>query len=231
MANVNTQLWHDITEKRDVMSEQIKGAGSSKLGKEEFVKLLLHQMTHQDPTQPMDSQQMIAQLSSFATLELMTNSNRTLDSLLLSQAASQQMQAISVVGKEIMFRTDKVSIDAPGGTATVVGQIGQPAENVTVVITDGNGVAVRTIESGARPSGLVEVLWDGKNDAGEAVAPGAYSVRVTAASGDGTSIPVDQQARGRAEGVTYKDGIPEIVFGNLRIKLSDVTEIRERSTQ
>jgi flagellar basal-body rod modification protein FlgD len=54
---------------------------------------------------------------------------------------------------------------------------------VKVVVTDAAGNTVRTMELGTLPSGVNGVTWDGKNDAGDAVAEGSYRYSVVAANG------------------------------------------------
>lgn len=51
------------------------------LGKDEFLKLLTVQMTHQDPLSPMDNRDMIAQLAQFSSVEQMTEVNKNLESM------------------------------------------------------------------------------------------------------------------------------------------------------
>src|SRR4051812_6478324 len=104
MAVTNSTYWADVNNRTaSVDPNAPKAQGSSKLGKDEFIKLLMAQMAHQDPTSPMDSQAMTAQLAQFAALEQMQAQNTNLESLLIGQAAEQQMSATSLVGKSISY--------------------------------------------------------------------------------------------------------------------------------
>ena len=60
------------------------------LGRDAFLSLLVTQLQHQDPTQPMDNSQFIAQLAQFSSLEQLQQVNTTLSSI---ASYFQQMQA------------------------------------------------------------------------------------------------------------------------------------------
>jgi len=53
-------------------------SGTSELGKDEFLQLLVTQLKYQDPLEPMDNTEYISQLAQFSTLEYMGNMNTTM---------------------------------------------------------------------------------------------------------------------------------------------------------
>ncbi|MDR2587969.1 MAG: flagellar hook assembly protein FlgD [Spirochaetales bacterium] len=77
------------------------------LGKEDFLKLLITQLTHQDPTQPMEDREFIAQMTQFTSLEQMTNMNKEFSRI---AGVLSLGQAVSLMGKT-------VDIEMPGKTA------------------------------------------------------------------------------------------------------------------
>lgn len=73
------------------------GAGQN-LGKDSFLKLLVTQLQHQDPTKPMEDRQFIAQMAQFSSLEQMNNLNKGLDRLTRS---SHAFEASALLGKDV----------------------------------------------------------------------------------------------------------------------------------
>ena len=91
-------------------SEQMTAAShaiSNELGKDAFLKLLIAELTNQDPLNPMDDREFIAQMAQFSTLEQMTNLNKTMEGM----ASLDQYNAVNYVGKTVMFE-----YEAPDGT-------------------------------------------------------------------------------------------------------------------
>jgi len=72
--------------------------GTSSLGKDDFLKLLTAQLSHQDPLDPMEDREFIAQMASFSELEQMTNLNTTMTNLANGQVLSQYAP---LVGKNV----------------------------------------------------------------------------------------------------------------------------------
>jgi flagellar basal-body rod modification protein FlgD len=203
--------------------------GSSVLGKDDFLKLLMAQMGNQDPTAPTDNGAFVAQLAQFASLEAAQGTNSRLDTLLLSEANKSQTQYVSFIGKDVEYRTD--ALDHQSGLATVSkANLAGGADKVTATIVDKNGNVVRTLNLGAQDAGEFNIIWDGKNDSGTPQPGGTYTMKVTATDKSGGSVNVDLKTKGQVTGVTFANGIPQLSVNGTQIKMSDVTAVNERST-
>lgn len=96
-----------------------------------FLKLLIAQMKNQDPTQPMDSTQYVAQLATFSQVEQTVQSNAKLDQILQSSALSQ---ADSVIGRSIT--------SADGSVTGTVAEVRLASTGLIAILGDGTEVPV-----------------------------------------------------------------------------------------
>jgi flagellar basal-body rod modification protein FlgD len=120
MASINgvTGAWtsYEDTVKRST------GSGDS-LGKEDFLKLLVAQLTHQDPTNPMKDTEFVAQLATYSGLEQQMNMNKNLEKLIASSNMTTAASAMSLIGSIVGYtgedgalKTGQVSfLDIVGG--------------------------------------------------------------------------------------------------------------------
>ncbi len=68
------------------------------LGKDDFLKLLITQLSNQDPTDPMDNTQFIAQMAQFSSLEQITNMNENFQRMNTMLTSNQ---AVNTIGKVV----------------------------------------------------------------------------------------------------------------------------------
>ena len=179
----------------------------------------------------MDSNAFVAQLAQFSALEEQQNTNDTLTQMLALQTSANQTDAVSVavssVGKEAFYNAGQMTLSA-GGTISVSATLASPATDVEMEIDDANGNEVRRQSFGAM-AGTKTLTWDGCNDSGVAQPPGTYTVKVTATDISGKPVSVTQQSSGLITGVTFQNGITQLMIGNTPISLSDVTSIQDTS--
>ena len=79
------------------------------LGKDDFMKLLLTELQHQDPTDPMDSDKILSQTSQLTSLETQENTNKTMEQIAATFANTQNFQAVSAIGKSADLGSELIS--------------------------------------------------------------------------------------------------------------------------
>ncbi|MGJ3704000.1 flagellar hook capping FlgD N-terminal domain-containing protein [Variovorax sp. AFSI2.2] len=87
---------------------------ASSLGMEDFLKILLTQLTYQDPLKPMDNQEFMAQMAQFTSLEQTQQLNNKIETLITNQAA---LQSVGLIGKTVDVNT---STGAVTGTVSAL---------------------------------------------------------------------------------------------------------------
>ena len=199
------------------------------LGKDDFLKLLTVQLQHQDPLEPQDNTQMVAQLAEFSSLEQLENMNQNLASsldldLILTQVLNNTAAA-GLIGKSVLANGNAVEIGAAGEDTTVNFDLAANAESLTVTIYDESGAVVRTIEETGMEAGRQSLEWDGKDSSGNDVSAGSYTFKVTASDGEGNSIGVSPLVMGSVDVVKFVNGEAVLVLDGIEVSISEIIEI------
>ncbi len=88
-------------EVRAVQQESGVRVGSSVLGKDDFLRLLVAQLRNQNPLEPMDDREFVAQLAQFSALEQMHNVSQAVQALSQRQEAAA---AVQLVGRRVVVQ-------------------------------------------------------------------------------------------------------------------------------
>lgn len=116
-----------------------KNAGSDILGKDDFLKILMTQLQNQDPMNPMQDKDFIAQMATFSTLEQITNMGKSIDRFVQAEQQNKMISYSQFVGKEISWH----KAETENGTEVVKEGTGKVAtvqfkeDNVVFVLEDG----------------------------------------------------------------------------------------------
>ena len=198
-------------------------ADAAKEASDRFLTLLVTQLRNQDPLNPLDNAQVTTQLAQISTVSGINKLNDTVASLSASMAAGQYLQAIGLVGRDVVVAGGKLTLadgKAPYGMA-----LAKDADAVTVTIKDPAGVVVRTIELGAQKTGIRTFEWDGKNDAGKVMAAGDYTMSVTATA-KGEAVATDALTIAKVTGVAPTAQGTILMLGSLgTIALSEILQV------
>jgi flagellar basal-body rod modification protein FlgD len=198
--------------------------GSKELGQDAFMQLLVTQLRHQDPLNPMDSTQFTAQLAQFASLEQLSKANTSLGNLLIAQMSSTNLAATSLVGKTVKAAGDSVSVKE-GKPSPISYTLPQDAASVVLQIYDANGAPIRTITKGAQSAGDQQVIWDGKDDQGKSVPDGTYTVKASATDANGKAVGVTVYQTGTVTGVKYEGGVAYLLIGEQKVQMGQVLQV------
>jgi flagellar basal-body rod modification protein FlgD len=189
-----------------------------------FLTLLVSQLQHQDPLEPLDAAQFTSQLVQFASVEQQIYQNANLEKLLAAQQNTQLASTVDYLGKQVEANGDILVLQK--GEAIASYTLPQSAGQATITIQDASGrtVAVMPATSAA---GRHEVHWDGRAVDGKRLPDGTYTFRVDAKDKNGSAIAATQTYSGRVTGVAADPAGVQLSLGDKLLSLSDVLAIRE----
>ena len=196
------------------------------MGKDQFMKLLIAQMQNQDPMNPMQGDQMAAQLAQFSTLEQMQQMNSTLTTQSGAQTALlgaiQTSAAMGTIGHEVLAIGDGVQVGGNGATTQVTADIASNAVKATLNIYDANGKVVGSRDLGAISGG--RQTFD-LGDAVDGVKAGNYTYGIDAQDGDGNAVGVTTYMNGKVNGISSGTEGLVLNLGALEIPYANIVSV------
>jgi flagellar basal-body rod modification protein FlgD len=200
------------------VTNSIFGPGS--LGKDDFLLLLVTQLRHQDPLEPLDAQDFASQLAEFTALEQQIETNELLTEQNQLRAAemleAQNSVAIGLIGKGVVVPGSRLDLTGSGNEAAFVSTSG--AGRLTIRLTDGAGRIVQEIEADVSAGGVQRIALGGDVD----LPAGTYSVSVEAQT---EGLVVAALGGGVVSGVRWGESGPSLVIGDREVPLSEVLQI------
>jgi flagellar basal-body rod modification protein FlgD len=193
---------------------------------EDFMNLLVTELTHQDPFKPMENSEMATQVSQFATVSGIGDLNDSFNDLSAALTSNQALQAANLVGRDVLLES---SMGVLAEDEALQGSVVLPASasDVRVRITNSAGELVRELQLGTHEAGQVAFSWDGYNDAGDYAGDGLYSVNATASVDDAEMAPsVLVSARVESVNLSGQNGIQLNLDGLGQVSMNDVVQIQ-----
>jgi flagellar basal-body rod modification protein FlgD len=170
-----------------------------------FLTLLTTQLKHQNPLDPLDTNQFTQQLVQFAGVEQQLKTNTELSTLVSLQQTAQTTQALGFVGKTAVV--DGSTAALTNGSATW--KLGVPTNsNVNISITNSTGQTVFTGSYAVNAGSNQAFTWDGKGSDGTQWPDGKYTLTATAADATGNSVAVSTQIQGLVNSVDLTQSPP-----------------------
>ncbi|MFZ5980093.1 MAG: flagellar hook assembly protein FlgD [Candidatus Zixiibacteriota bacterium] len=214
----------------DSNGNAVSTGASQELGKDDFLELLVTKLQYQDPLNPMEDEDFIAQLAQFSSLEQLSNIADSMDysneiDYLQMQSLNNTMSA-DFIGKEIKADYSGVYLD-DSGDCLISFTTDQYAEEIQFVITDADGNTVTTLDMSDVAAGVNTISWDGKDDLGNRMEAGYYYVEAEASDSSGNTFTPSLSLVGTVASIAYRDGAAYLKVNGMEIALSDVIAIGE----
>jgi flagellar basal-body rod modification protein FlgD len=209
------------------LGSMVQGPGG-KLGKDEFLKMLVAQLRHQDPMNPMEGQEFAAQLAQFSSVEQLVSLNAQFtaqaeSTALLAESLSNN-GALSTIGRTVLAVGDQVELPAGEGAAdtTVTFGVGGDGGRATLTLYDATGREVGSRDLGYVGGGRRSAEL---GDAAAELEPGVYRYEVTVLDSAGEPVPVTTFTSGTVDGVRYGADGATLTAGELTIGVGQIVQV------
>ncbi|EOH1350372.1 flagellar basal body rod modification protein [Campylobacter coli] len=243
MTNTNTNTAATTTSTSttsDTSSTSSSGLVSNPnatLDKDAFLKLLLIELQHQDPTDPMDSDKMLTQTSQLSALEMQQNTNTTMQKMVetmqkLSDSFSTSMStsALGAIGKMATVSDNKIKLTGADELIALKMYLPEDSDEngVTLEIYDSNNKLVFSEKSDAKSisQGLFTMEWPGRNNDGVYAGDGEYTVKMVYNNKNGEKITANYGTY-PIEGVVFKDGVAYAKMAGQEVPFDAIQEITD----
>ncbi|MEW6238341.1 MAG: flagellar hook assembly protein FlgD [Candidatus Omnitrophota bacterium] len=193
--------------------------GSDIVNREDFLKLLVAQLQNQDPLNPMENQEFVAELATFSSLEQLTNHTDLLQELVDGQSSNSTTQALSLIGKTVTMAESDFQFEKGNDVNFEIAV--DRAGTVAVKVTNEAGETVYTDTVTAAEAGRYSYTLDGS----ASLASGSYTIAAGIPAEDGTVSELPIVRLGAVEGVTFQDGSPLLIVDGQPISLASVETI------
>lgn len=171
---------------------------NSQLTQEDFFSLLTEQLAMQDPTKPVDNDQMVAQMTSFTMADSLSQLNTKFDEFASSMNSNQALSATSLIGQEVLVQGESASTWRDGKISGAI-MADAPVEDLRIQITNEFGQVVREIEGGNHDAGAISFGWDGTDANGNHLPRGNYKVEASGIVG-GQITPLNVEVNAQVTG-------------------------------
>jgi flagellar basal-body rod modification protein FlgD len=183
MATAITNNLGSIKRYEDVVNAE-KPANKTKsdsMGQSEFLKLFTTQLQNQNPLDPVKNEAFVAQLAQFSQLEATTNMSTSLSNMVNNMSGERMLNGAALIGKKVAV-PDAPAIWKDGQATESSLSLPNGADGVRFAVLNDKGESVRSQILGPQTAGDITWKWDGKDDAGNTLPEGNYTVAAKVAN-------------------------------------------------
>ncbi len=193
------------------------------LGSEVFLRLLVTQLQSQDPTNPTQNEDFVAQLAQFTTLEQATNTTDLLQQLVDQRS---ELDIVSLLGRDIVTEGDILTLDKDNEPVLSY-VLGEDTRKIKVQILDKDEHVIRNlVVNQIQKSGAHEIPWDGLDDNGKRPPEGPYRYVIEALNEKDKVVNVRTFSQERVASLLPGTDEPVVVASGRTYGTEDIFSIR-----
>ncbi len=204
------------------------------LGKDDFMKIMITQMKHQDPTAPFKPDQMAAQMAQFASVEQLQNVNQSIQKLSSQNSPLEKMAMTGLIGKVVTVDRGRFS-HAMNNKETLSFSLPKNATQTKITVFAESGEPIFEKELGPNKAGESSFSWDGYKENNIPAKAGSYLYRITATDENGGNIELNPQKTARVIGVSFEGNEPSVLVGDAhshsKVLVKDVIRVETEGEQ
>jgi flagellar basal-body rod modification protein FlgD len=185
------------------------------LGKDDFLRIMITQMKHQDPTNPFKAEQMATEMAQFTSVEQMQNINENLKKMATQNQPLERLAMTNMIGKVVTVDRDRFP-HTEGSKEALSYTLPQNATQVKVALVSESGEVVLEKDLGPQKAGSQDFGWDGLKSNTIPAKSGNYMFRIEAQDEKGTPMQLNSQHQSRVVGVSFEGTEPVFLVGDNR---------------
>jgi flagellar basal-body rod modification protein FlgD len=206
-------------------------SSANTLNANSFMTLFLAQLQNQDPTNPMQSYELAAQLAQFTTVQELSQNTSLLGNLQQYTAAVNNGEVASLIGQQVSAQLNTINVSA--GAPSALNYTLPASGTVTVTIKNSEGSTIDTMNVGSQSAGTYSVPWTGKDSSGNTVADGAYTCSISTTRSDGTSTTISPFVSGQVYSCNLNNNPPTYTLSGangIQVPVANVYAITGKSS-
>ncbi|MCD6380439.1 hypothetical protein J7M07_08365 [bacterium] len=213
VSSIGSEIIHSNSPQNDILK------------KDDFLTLLITQLSNQNPMKPMDNNELITQMTAFSSLEELGNIRDGVENTTMLTQSLNSAFSTTMIGKQVVVQGDTLEIN--DGHVTEFGFYAPSSGNAEVKITNDMGEVVRELSVEVDKDGFMQVEWDLNDTNGDSVLDGSYSFSVNFTNEDGIEAQLSSYLQGRVGSIKFEGGNTYLEIDDRRFSLGQVVEVLE----
>ncbi|MFL5813529.1 MAG: flagellar hook assembly protein FlgD [Bdellovibrionia bacterium] len=185
------------------------------LGKDDFLRIMITQMQHQDPSNPFKAEQMAAEMAQFTSVEQFQNMNRSLEKMTSKDQPMERLAMTGMIGKTVTVDRARFP-HQEGSNEALVYNLPKEAASVKIALVSETGEVALEKDLGPQKPGENTFAWDGLKGNTLPAKTGNYMLRVEAKDDRGMAMDTGAQSQARVIGVSFEGSEPVFLVGDAK---------------